>query len=184
MLVDEDTLILFALAQPLINPPYPWGVALIKADTLGNILSYNVVIDSLNRTYLPCHHAGILKLRNNQGYIFIGAKSVSIGFWVMRFDRSGKFVGETHYSDVSGITFYPTRVFEDDEGGLFIFGTQQESADFMNTIFLMRISASGEKLWHKRYRAPGMFESYSSFTVRTGIMSLRWGCQSSNSMIY
>lgn len=149
--VKGDTVIILAgLRYPAQTP---WGIALIKADTNGNILSTHPYFDPEGKKIGYGYNYDIKILENNH-IAFVGGYFSESAQFLIIFNEQGdvvlfkKIPYDNAYSNV-------TPDFEPYKGGYLIGGTVVDEQQNKFQPFLTRTDAEGNLLWTKRYPEPG-----------------------------
>ena len=164
LLLDDDSIIVCGLASPG-EPQFVQSLFWAKLDTFGNILNVKFHFDELERDYvLGGFPSGLIKAKDNSGYLIAGGVFQSATGVVLKLDNDGELVWKKEYEDsLSRVDFY--RDIVEIKDGYLILG-QKQALDYNSNIFVMKINEEGEKLWERVYRETNnRGESFGDITV-------------------
>lgn len=149
---QNDTLLVFGTVYHESLPNLQ-GLFFAQLDTLGNILTYHTVFDSLGGDLTVRPHCTIHKLNDGSGYI-VPAGSFTRSTGILCFiNNVGEFTNIIEISDSTSQTEIYNILIETNSG-LFVFGTKSRF-DYRSDIFVMKTDKQGNKLWEKYYDSPG-----------------------------
>ncbi len=155
-----DKLIVFG---PVYHETIPnlQGLFFAKLDTLGNLLFYHSVFDSLGGDFSVMPNCTIHKLYDGSGYV-IPAISFTRSTGILCFlSNEGQFTKIVEYPDSTTIVDFYQSIIET-SSGLFAFGRKQRN-DYQSDIFVMKTDKQGNKLWEKYYDSPGRQWYYGGY---------------------
>jgi len=151
-IVKEDTLLLIGAIRN--NNTSPWGVALIKADTNGNLIGVYPYFDPAGNTIAIGDNYDLNLLPDNKVAILAGTSTTAS---LIIYNSSGGIIytHKTTYDNVYSVVTYD---FEEYLGGYIIGGALSEPGGGFKSM-LTRTDAQGNVIWEQRYNLPGLDEN-------------------------
>lgn len=148
--IRNDTIFLIGGIR---NTGTNWGVALIKADTNGNILGIHPYFDPDGKTI----GFGVnydMKLLPDGSVVFLGGYFSETSHFLIKYNATGEVTHfkKIHYDDAYSIVTYDFEPYKD---GYMIGGTVVDLVQNKFQPFLTRTDAEGDVLWTKRYPETG-----------------------------
>jgi len=147
--IDQDTLIVAGLART-DTFPHTTGILFAKIDTVGQVLSHQLHLDSLGSPYttggIP---SGLMIVSDHSGYIMLGNILSRQTGMVMKLDNEGNQEWVKEYTDSLTIQDLYTDIIEVPDGYLII--GHKAKLDFWVDGFVMKIDYEGNQLWQKYY---------------------------------
>lgn len=149
-ILKDDTILLCAGLRNATTTP--WGVALIKADTNGNIGSIHPYFDSLQNDLIYGTNYDI-KLLPGGEIVFLGGCSPENARFLIKYNAAGQVIlfKKIPYDNAYSVVTFD---FESYKDGYIIGGTAVDQQNKFQP-FLTRTDAEGNVLWTKRYPEPG-----------------------------
>jgi Secretion system C-terminal sorting domain len=178
LLTKNDTIITLG-NMPVPNPPYyPWKISVNKIDTLGRLLSTNMVNDTTNNDYYVIYSSDFINTSDN-GYIAVGCINNGLYGNIVKFNHDGgtewiKKTRTTLNSQFNG--FFD--VAEYDINKYVVMGIQNPNS-FQNSLWVYFVDRYGTKVRDTTYfRTGAVFQSPNSITVLSPnkiILGAGWG---------
>lgn len=155
LLIDRDTIIYHGLAY--VPPPVDdWGLSFAKFDTLGNLLSQNVIVDPNGAIYGWLLGKTIQKNPHTGGYALTGSILNKKAGYFMDLDHQGNLVHYKEYPDSLRSRFFSVLVTLPD--GFMMLG-QKSMPDYLPDAFALKINLKGDKIWEKFYDTPSYWHT-------------------------
>jgi len=133
----------------LINQNFESGLLFALFDTLGNLLNYQVMYDSLEDRPTLNYPNSFVKLADGSGFAGLGNYLFrETGFFAL-YNNDGSIRKFVEYANTDVLAPFYIEIFEVSDG-FFILGDKQLQ-DGYSRIFLMKTDKEGNKLWEKRY---------------------------------
>jgi hypothetical protein len=143
---DDHTVTIYG---NLINQDLEFGLLFASFDTLGNLLDYQVMYDSLGDNPSLLFPNSFIKLADDSGFAGIGTYFFRETGFLVIYNNDGSIRKFVEYTDTDVLVPFYIEIFEVSDG-FFILGDKQLQ-DFRSRIFLMKTDKEGNKLWEKRY---------------------------------
>lgn len=157
--LDGDHIVL--MGNTRIDSIDQWGVFFTRMDTLGNILDYQVYLDSQNDWMVANTNNGLTKLSNGGFALSATPFSRQAGIVIM-IDSIGNMVTTYEYPDSLVNSIRQKKILELEDEGYLITGYKQYPPDVLAKTYVMKIDLEGNKLWEKSYGIPDFNNYYSS----------------------
>lgn len=146
MILHVDTIVVYGVG---FNNNVSWkqGVAVIKLDTFGNVLSHNFIIDAKGDLLATDKAWGNIIRTSDGGYAAIAATVYRKSAFLIKLssDLQVEFIKE--YPDTVNLSNYLYKVIEVPEGYL-LYGAIQRP-DYYNDGFIRYVDKQGETIWFK-----------------------------------
>jgi hypothetical protein len=133
----------------LINQGLEYGLLFASFDTLGNLLNYQVMYDSLGDVPTLNFPNSFIKLADGSGYAGIGTYFFREKGFLAIYNNDGSIRKFVEYPNTDVLASFYIEIFEISDG-FFILGDKQLQDGF-SRIFLIKTDKKGNKLWEKRY---------------------------------
>jgi hypothetical protein len=133
----------------LINQGLEYGLLFASFDTLGNLLDYQVMYDSLGDVPTLNYPNSFIKLADGSGYAGIGTYFFREKGFLVIYNNDGSIRKFVEYPNTDVLAPFYIEIFEVSDG-FFILGDKQLQDGF-SRIFLIKTDKEGNKLWEKRY---------------------------------
>jgi len=147
MIVQNDTIIGYGLAQTIDSVNWQQGLLLVKFDSSGNLLQHKILLDSLGDHYTNGTFWGNIIATEDGGYALTAAAFYreSAFFIKLANDFEVEFIRE--FNDTFNLNNYNYKLFETIDGYL-LYGSIQRP-NFLNNAFIQKLDKTGETLWFK-----------------------------------
>ncbi len=144
VLIENDTIILYSLAwDSLFNQ----GIRFAKLDTLGNILSEEIYVDSLKTLTTIRWRKKIIKTSDG-GYMIAGSAQSTPYLLKVHHDLSLDFL--KFYENPVGVAMSGNSSLLEVNGGYLLTGVQVAD-DFEKDTYLLKTDKSGNQIWRRKY---------------------------------
>ncbi len=129
--------------------PNKQGLLFARADTNGNILSYNSYFDSLGDDYVTRLGSSIIRLSNGKGFAMIGVSLHRANGFIIFVDNNGLLLNYYEYPDTNSIADFYEKLIEVDNGFI-VCGSKVYHNNTVRA-FMVKIDSMGNKVWERTY---------------------------------
>ena len=161
ILVDQDTLVIPGVVWNSENQQLE--AMLVKMDTFGQVISYETYADSLG-SHLSLHQGYPIIRAHREGYLTVGDVINRESDFIIKWKQDGTVAAFWEYPYQDNVR---TSLIQDIKAlpdGYLVFSTRQME-NYLNDIYVTKISLTGEVEWEQAYGLPGRGESVGSVWV-------------------
>lgn len=126
-----------------------WGIVFAKFDTLGNLLTHKIHVDTIDGdTYAFQPNFPIVQTSDG-GYLMTGIYFFNKWGFIIKLDSEGEIEFSIPYPDPEIKTYIFNQVIEVADG--YMIAGMKQIQNFHLQSFVMKINLSGELIWEKKY---------------------------------
>ena len=158
-IVDNDTLVGLGLADVYNTEYWQQSLLVAKFDSSGNLLTYNVVVDSLGDFYSIDRSWGKIAKVSDGGYALTSAPLVRDGAVLVKLNRELEVEFVREYPDTVNISHFNYKAPIEISDGYLLYGSIQRPNQWDDP-FIRRVDKQGHTLWLKyfgNYTIPDFF---------------------------
>ena len=149
MLVRNDTIIGYGLAQVQDSTGWRQGLLLVKFDSSGNFLQHKLLLDSLGDQFGIAEIWGEIISTSDGGFAMTAATFYRKSGFLIKLSNSFEVEFIKEYPDTVNLSNYYYKILETSDGFL-LYGNIQRP-NYKNNPFARRVDKTGETIWFKYF---------------------------------